>query len=113
MNEDLAYLNHIAESIALIHDWTQGSKDTFLENVQVRDAVLRRVQTLAESTIRLSDDQKDAYPDIDWRGIAGFRNIVTHNYMGIDLDITWTILQDYLPKLEKIVLAMIEASNDS
>ena len=55
----------------------------------VQDAILRRLQTLAESTQRLSEDLQEKMPTIDWRSISGFRNILVHDYLGgMNLDIT-------------------------
>ena len=48
----------------------------------VQDAVLRRLQTLAESSQRLSEEIKTSIPSIDWRNISGFRNILFHDYLG-------------------------------
>lgn len=107
MKSDLVYLYHIDESIDLIHQYSRGSKELFLNDSLVRDGVLRRLQTLAESTSRLSDESKAAFPEVDWRGIVGFRNIVTHNYMGIDLDVTWEIMSRYLLQLKEVTQELI------
>ena len=66
-------------------------------DLDVQDAVLRRLQTLAESTQRLSQEVKDRHPEIPWKRIAGFRNVAAHGYLAIDLDLVWasvTQLQD-------------------
>ncbi|GBF52998.1 nucleotidyltransferase [Microcystis sp. 0824] len=53
----------------------------------ISDAIIRRLQTLAESTQRLSEELKANIPDVDWRNISGFRNILVHDYLGgIDLN---------------------------
>ena len=81
----------------------------------VQDAVLRRLQTLAESTQRLSTETKEKIPNIDWRSISGFRNILVHDYLGgIDLDIVWEVINKYLPEL-KIVInnTLLHQENES
>jgi uncharacterized protein with HEPN domain len=65
--------------------------------------VLRNLQTMAESTQRLSDALRAAHPEIDWRRMAGFRNVLVHNYLGIDLDIVWEVVVRDLPDLKKHV----------
>lgn len=76
MKEDRVYLEYILECIKLIETYCKGGKKEFLTNPMVQDAVLRRLQTLAESTQRLSDELKQKNSDVDWRSISGFRNIL-------------------------------------
>ena len=70
------------------------------------DAVLHNLQIMAESTKKLPVDIKEKYPEIRWRCIVGFRNIVVHEYLeGIDNEIIWKIICNELSPLKK---AMIE-----
>jgi uncharacterized protein with HEPN domain len=70
---------------------------------------MRRLQTLAESTQRVSEDLKATMPDIAWRNIAGFRNILVHDYLGgIDLDIIWEVVNTYLPSLKAKLEEVLE-----
>jgi uncharacterized protein with HEPN domain len=72
-----------------------------------QDAVLRNLQVLAESTQRLSDVSKSAQPDIDWRRIAAFRNVLVHDYLGVDLEIIWRIVQEDLPMLKTAIQSLL------
>ena len=102
MKEDLIYLEYILECINKVEVYLQGGKEDFLNNSMVQDAVLRRLQTLAESSQRLSEEIKTSIPSIDWRNISGFRNILVHDYLGgIDLDIVWNVVENYLPSLKQ------------
>jgi uncharacterized protein with HEPN domain len=65
----------------------------------VQDAVLRNLQTLAESTQRIGDRLRDLHPEVDWRAIAGFRNVLVHDYLGINLERVWEIVSVHLPVL--------------
>lgn len=65
----------------------------------LQDAVLRNLQTMAEATMRLSPAVTLTEPGIDWRALTGFRNILVHNYLGIDLDQVWAITQREVPAL--------------
>ena len=100
MKEDNLYLIHISESIARIEQYMPLSRDAFLKSPLVQDAIIRNIQVLAESSQRLSDSLKQKYPEIPWREMSGFRNVLVHNYLGVDLIRIWEILQNDLPKLQ-------------
>ena len=68
-----------------------------------------RMQTLAESTQRLSLAFKSQHPDIPWRQLAGFRNQLAHGYLGVDLDIVFDIIQHDLPGLAQCVRTELAA----
>lgn len=101
MKEDRVYLEYVLQCIELIETYCEGGKEEFFTNLMVQDAIFRRLQTLTESTQRLSDDLKQNNLDIDWRSISGFRNILVHDYLGgIDLDIAWEVINIYLSDLK-------------
>ena len=66
MRDDTVYLRHILESIRRIEENVADGRDRFLASHTLQDAVLRNLQTMAESTQRISDDLKAAHPDIEW-----------------------------------------------
>ncbi len=86
MRDDTVYLHHIQESIRRVEENVADGRDRFLASHTLQDAVLRNLQTMAESTQSLSDDLKTTYPDIEWERIAAFRNVLVHDYLGIDVD---------------------------
>lgn len=99
--DDRVYLEHILECTALIQTYTRNGKTEFMANSLVQDAVLRRLQIMAESTQRLSEDLKAQAPEVDWRALAGFRNVLVHDYLGgIDVERVWDAVVSYLPGLE-------------
>jgi uncharacterized protein with HEPN domain len=109
MTEDRIYLEYILQCIERIEDYSKGGKEEFVTNLMVQDAIMRRLQTLAESTQRVSEDLKAKMPDIAWRNIAGFRNILVHDYLGgIDLDIIWEVVNTYLPSLKAKLEEVLE-----
>ena len=71
--------------------------------LMVQDAVLRNLQVLAESTQRLSEDFKFRNSEIEWYKISGLRNILVHDYLGIDLETVWVVVRKNLPELKEIV----------
>ena len=109
MKEDKIYLEYILQCIKKIEEYSQGGKQEFVNNSLVQDAIIRRLQTLAESTQHLSDGLKEKMPTIEWRSISGFRNILVHDYLGgIDLDITWEVIDKSLPQLKKEIEAILK-----
>ena len=107
MKGDVAYLHHIAECIRRIEEDVAGGREKFLASHTLQDAVLRNLQTMSESTERLSDDLKATHIEIEWKRIAAFRNLLVHNYLGIDLEQVWDITQGDLRELKQAVAAMV------
>jgi uncharacterized protein with HEPN domain len=114
MKDNRLYLIHIQECLTRIELYTVEGKDAFLTDIKTQDAVLRNLQTLAESTQRLSDELKAAHPDIDWRRISGFRNVLVHDYLSVNLIRVWEIIERNLPDLKgKILLILQELENET
>ena len=108
MKDDRVYLQYVLECIQRIQEYTSGDKARFLESTLVQDAVVRNLQTLAESTQRLSEPLKLSRPSVDWRAIAGFRNILVHDYLGLDLERIWAVVERRLPTLREEIARMLE-----
>lgn len=106
MKSDQVYLAHILECIHRIEENTAAGREAFLASHTLQDAVLRNLQTLTEATQRLSAERKARYPHIPWVQIAGFRNVLVHNYLGIDLGLVWTVVQRDIPPLKQAAEAM-------
>jgi uncharacterized protein with HEPN domain len=85
VKDDKLYLIHISECINRIAEYVVEGKESFFRDEKTQDAVLRNLQILSESTQRLSVDLKANYSDIEWKRIAGFRNVLVHDYLGINL----------------------------
>jgi uncharacterized protein with HEPN domain len=100
VTEDRLYLMHIADCISRIETYTAEGRDFFFSSTLIQDAVIRNLQTLAESSQRISTSLKTAHPSVEWRNIGAFRNVIVHNYLGIDLDQIWDIVESDLPELK-------------
>ena len=109
MKDDRLYLIHITECIERIERYTAPGHDAFLSDTMIQDAVLRNLHTLSESTQRLSDALKDQHPAVDWTSIAAFRNVVVHDYLGIDLPRIWDIVERDLPTLKRAIDLILQA----
>lgn len=108
MKDNRVYLIHICECIERIERYTEGGKDFFFSDDKTQDAVLRNLHTLSESTQRLSPALKASHPEVDWRGIAGFRNILVHDYLGINLVRVWEVVERYLPDLKVKIFGIMQ-----
>lgn len=96
---DALYLRHMLECIGRIEEYAGGDEARFKESRLVQDATIRNLQTLAESSQRLSGALRGIAPDVPWRAIAGLRNILVHDYLGVDPDAVWRIVAGDLSAL--------------
>ncbi len=108
MKDDRLYLIHMRECIARVEQYTTGGREGFLASTLIQDAVLRNLETLAESSQRLSSSLKNQHPEINWRAIAGFRNVLVHDYLGVAMSEVWDIIERHLPDLKAVIQASLE-----
>ena len=104
---DGVYLLHIVDALQDILDFLQGKKySDFVASKLLINAVVRSFEIVGEATKNLSEGFRNANPDIDWRGMAGFRDVLIHQYFGIDLVNVWDayvhFVPDTLPKLQAL-----------
>ncbi|GBF33645.1 hypothetical protein DCCM_2751 [Desulfocucumis palustris] len=110
MKEDLVFLEHIIESINAIESYMRSvTKETFFESVLVQDAVIRRIEIIGEATKKLSTELRDKYSYIQWRLIAGMRDVLIHEYFGVDLKLVFDTVTKKIPKLKEQIEEIIKA----
>lgn len=107
MKTDRLYLEHILEAIQNIQEYTADDVDVFMRGKMVRDAVMRNFEIIGEAAKRLSDEIKANRSDIPWRDIAGLRDILIHNYMGVNLKRIWNVVKNDLPPLHEAVVELL------
>ena len=110
-SSDRVLLTHIRECVERIREYTGSERSTFFNSRIVQDAVVRNLQTLAESTQRLSEPLKATEPSVPWREIAGFRNVLVHGYLGLDLEALWNVVEHDLEGLTEAVERMRHVAN--
>ncbi len=108
MKDDKLYLIHMSECINRVNKYTTGGRDEFMSQSLIQDAVVRNLQVMAESSKRISDERKNRHLEVDWQEISGFRNILVHDYLGVDLELVWNIVTNELPGLEMAILSMLK-----
>jgi len=94
-------LEDIIESIQKIKIYTSGlSLDEFLKDDKTIDAVIRNFEIIGEAANRIPDEIRDKFQLVNWHRIRGFRNRIVHDYMGIDYEIVWEIIEKDLEELK-------------
>jgi len=100
-------LEHILDSIKLIEEYVKGKdKSDFLKSTQLQDSVIRRVEIIGEAVKNLPDDVKETHANIPWKNITGMRDILIHQYFGVDLSLTWKVIEDDLPELKNQITSI-------
>jgi uncharacterized protein with HEPN domain len=109
--DDLTYLRHMLDAARKVEQFTQGMERSDLESDEMLSlAVIRLLEILGEASRNVSEDLRNANPQIPWREIAGTRNRLIHGYFDVDLDIVWAIVEKDLPdlsvKLNDLILSL-------
>lgn len=98
------YLEDTLEAIGKIRMYTEDlSLKTFSADPKTVDAVVRNLEVIGEAIKKVPEDIRSKRPDLEWKKIAGLRDILIHEYFGIDVEIIWDIVQSKLPVLEEHV----------
>lgn len=103
---DRVLLAHMRDCLDRIREYTNAERSRFDASRLVQDAVIRNLQTLAEASQRLSNEIKGTEPQMPWRELAGFRNVIVHGYLGVDLGAVWLVVEQDLPALNETVNRM-------
>lgn len=109
MKDDRVYLKHILRCIARIEEYTAGGRESFFSSHLIQDGVIRNLQTLGESSQRLSEGIKASQSSVDWKGLAGFRDVLVHDYLGIDLEYVYRAVERDVPSLKRTCEAALRA----
>jgi len=94
------YLDDIREACEKILRYSQGlDLDQFVQDEKTFDAVVRNLEIIGEATKHIPPEMRARYPNVEWHKIAGLRDIVAHEYFGLDEDILWDVVQNRIPVL--------------
>ena len=104
------YLEDVLEAASKIRQFTTGlTLATFSQDIKTLDAVVRNLEIIGEAVKHLPEDVRARSRDIDWKKIAGLRDILIHEYFGVNVEVIWDIIQNKLPDLEKTARALLTA----
>mgnify|MGYP002624423018 CR=1 FL=1 len=105
---DKIRLQHVLDAIETIEDYISSADfEAFSENSMMRDACIRQLQVIGESCKNVHAELREKYPDVPWRQIVGLRNIVIHEYFGVDEKVIWEVIQQDLPVFKQQVADII------
>ena len=94
--------------IELIEAWTAGGWEELARDERTQAAVVRKMHELTESSMRISEEVKAAWPEIAWDDLRAFRHVVVHNYLGLRMERIWEIVHDDIPTLRAQVERLLE-----
>lgn len=101
MKDERVYLSNIRECITRIEEYTRGGKDEFMKTFMIQDGVIRNFEIIGEATKRLSPELRNTYSDVPWQQMAGLRDVLIHDYLKVNLNLVWQIIEQDLAKLKQ------------
>jgi uncharacterized protein with HEPN domain len=108
VSRDAIYLDHILGAIAKIETYAAAGEERFFADSQCQDAIIRQLEIIGEATKLLSRSLRTRYSEVAWRRMSGMRDVLIHNYMGVDLDLVWSATQQDIPVLKRQVTAILD-----
>ena len=102
MTRDLRlYIEDILDSIVKIEQYTKDiDQQRFLTDTQIQDSVLRRLEIIGEAVKNVPNSFRDRFPQIPWKNVAGLRDILIHEYFGVNMRRAWKVIKEDLPALK-------------
>ena len=108
------YLDDILDAIDRIEDYVQGMDETgFGSDRKTQDAVIRNLEIIGEAARNLPDKMKAETPEIEWHKITGLRNILAHEYFGVNLPIVWDVVRNKLEPLKQASMKILQKKENT
>ncbi|HLS08494.1 DUF86 domain-containing protein [Lentibacillus sp.] len=109
MKHDRVYLTHILECIHSIESYLPNGKADYFNSKMTQDAVIRNLEIIGEATKQIFKELKLENSDMPWREMAGLRDILIHEYFGVDNEIVWNVVEKEPPKLNEDITELLKS----
>jgi uncharacterized protein with HEPN domain len=107
------YLHDIKEAAEKIETFTKGfTFEQFAQDTKTVDAVIRNLEIIGEAAKHIPKRVKEKHPVIDWKAMAGMRNILAHEYFGVRIGIIWKTIRERLPELRQKIEEILGEDRD-
>lgn len=106
----LMYIEDILMAIKKIEKYTRNLNFEVLSSDEmIIDAVIRNFEVIGEASAKIPNNIKERYPDVEWKEAIGFRNILIHDYFGVDVEAVWDTIQKNLPGFKKKIMNVVKS----
>jgi uncharacterized protein with HEPN domain len=113
MKDDRLYLHHMLERRRRITRFIGPGREAFLASDELQDAVIRNVEVIGEAAKRVSAEARGFLASLDWKAICGMRDVLIHDYIGVDLDEVWYVASARIPELQAALERFLAAEDPS
>ncbi|GAB3993760.1 DUF86 domain-containing protein [Spirosoma daeguense] len=104
-----ARIKHMLDAITEIQEFVEGTVyEDYLADRKLQLAVTRLIEIIGEASNHVSEDIRNRFTNIEWHILTGIRNVIVHEYFGIDYDIIWTVIQQDIPQLRTKLEYLLE-----
>ncbi len=112
MKQPLEYIKHIRDECKYLLDVHEGlNYETFIEDETLKRAFVRSLEIIGEASRNTPENFRQKHPDVEWKDMAGMRDVLIHGYFGIDYMIVWDVVSNHIPPLLKNIMRILEVED--